>query len=322
MENLQKYLDENTSGIKVVSKRYEDKGYQNVLYVTLLLPNGQEKEVLWNEFRRKKDKNFFTERWNEEKAFNFCIDNGFTPIKEAKFENVDKTFPCQDKEGFIYMISISNLKRAKRNNFGFNKTRNNPYALYNIKLFCKLYRPEYEILDTEIKEVKDLYKFRYNGPLDSDIPREFYISLDYFINGRGGFVGNNISKEANFVASLLRQHNEIFTLEKTFKDLKSHKGHSLRFDFALYDNKGNLTYLIEYDSIIHFQFVPIIHKTEKEFKSAQERDRIKNSYCLSHNIPLIRIPYWALKDLTYEKIFNTPQYLVKSKFHNDYLTPP
>ena len=28
------------------------------------------------------------------KTFNFCIDNGFTPIKEAKFENVDKTFPC------------------------------------------------------------------------------------------------------------------------------------------------------------------------------------------------------------------------------------
>ena len=45
-------------------------------------------------FVEKKDKNFFTERWNEEKAFNFCIDNGFTPIKEAKFENVDKTFPC------------------------------------------------------------------------------------------------------------------------------------------------------------------------------------------------------------------------------------
>ena len=131
-----------------------------------------------------------------------------------------------------------------------------------------------------------------------------------------------MSSYEELILNILKAEHIKLEREKTFKDLKSHKGHSLRFDFALHDNKGNLTYLIEYDSIIHFQFVPIIHKTEKEFKSAQERDRIKNSYCLSHNIPLIRIPYWALKDLTYEKIFNTPQYLVKSKFHNDYLTPP
>lgn len=73
MENLQKYLDENTSGIKVVSKRYEDKGYQNVLYVTLLLPNGQEKEVLWNEFRRKKKTKIFLQKDGTKKKHSIFV---------------------------------------------------------------------------------------------------------------------------------------------------------------------------------------------------------------------------------------------------------
>ena len=37
VENIQKFLDENTDGIKFISKEYVDKGYQNCLYVTLLI---------------------------------------------------------------------------------------------------------------------------------------------------------------------------------------------------------------------------------------------------------------------------------------------
>jgi len=38
-----------------------------------------------------------------------------------------------------------------------------------------------------------------------------------------------------------------------------------------------------------------------------------------HKIPLIRIPYWDLEDLTLQKIFNEPSYLVKNKYHIDEL---
>lgn len=129
-----------------------------------------------------------------------------------------------------------------------------------------------------------------------------------------------MSRGEDIISSILRSVNISYEREYFFPDLK-HNGNLLRFDFALLDGGRAIT-LIEYDSEIHFQRVSHFHKTNSEFKQAQERDRIKNKYCLLHNIPLIRIPYWEIEDLTYEKIFNTPSYYVSSKFHNDLLLPP
>lgn len=322
LENIQKFLDDSNSNCQAISKEYKNNGYQNTLYVTLKTESGEFKKVIWNNFIHKKDKSLFLEEWNQDKAFSFCKNQGYFPLDISKFESVDKTFPCKDKNGFIYQVSITNLKRSIKEGIKFHKTRNNPYAVYNIKLFCKIFRPDYEFLDTEISKVRDKYKFRYNGPLLTDTPRIFYCTLDYFMNGNGGIIGQNISKEANIIAGLLRKNKINFSVEKTFDDLKSHKGKLLRFDFAIYDEENNLKCLIEYDSEIHFQRVNHFHKTNSEFKQAQERDRRKNKYCLINNIPLIRIPYWKLENLTYEKIFNTPSFLVKTKFHNDLLRPP
>ena len=36
---------------------------------------------------------------------------------------------------------------------------------------------------------------------------------------------------------------------------------------------------------------------EADFLKAKERDRIKNSYALSHNIKLYRIPYWEVENI-------------------------
>lgn len=321
LENLQKYCDENNIFCKILEKYYIDKGYQNVLRVKMLMPNGEIKDVKWNDFIRKQEKNNFTESWTQEKAFQFCIDNGYRPLDKAIFDNVDKAFPCKDNNGFIYMISISNLKRQLKNNGYFSKTRNNPYAFENVQLFCKLYKPEYELLDKEIKTVKDKYKFYYSGPLCSNTPRIFECTLDYFINGNGGIIGQNISKEANFVAGLLRKNKINFSIEKTFDDLKSNKGRSLRFDFAIYDKNNELQYLLEYDSKLHFQEISYFH-TKNEFLSAQERDRKKNAYALAHNIPLIRIPYWDLETLSLDKLLNNISYKVTTIYHNDRLIIP
>jgi hypothetical protein len=36
-----------------------------------------------------------------------------------------------------------------------------------------------------------------------------------------------------------------------------------------------------------------------------------------HKIPLIRVPYWDLEDLTLKKVLSEPSYRVKSKYHID-----
>lgn len=48
-------------------------------------------------------------------------------------------------------------------------------------------------------------------------------------------------------------------------------------------------------------------------------DRAKNKYCLVHNIPLIRIPYYDLDKINFNSIFENEDYKVKNKNHNDFI---
>ena len=116
------------------------------------------------------------------------------------------------------------------------------------------------------------------------------------------------------VARILTKNNINFIREKTFCDLK--KG-LLRFDFFLPKEK----ILIECDGEQHFTQIKFFQRKRKDFTKAQERDRIKNAYCLAHQIPLFRIPYYdesKIKDLS--DLFQQ-KYKVTSKFHNDYINP-
>ena len=63
----------------------------------------------------------------------------------------------------------------------------------------------------------------------------------------------------------------------------------MRFDFGILHN-DQLLGLIEYDGKQHFEPIDFFGG-EDGFRKTQERDKIKNAYCKSHNIPLLRLPY-------------------------------
>lgn len=65
----------------------------------------------------------------------------------------------------------------------------------------------------------------------------------------------------------------------------------LPFDFAIFDEAGNVACLIEYDGAQHF-FPIEAFGGEEGFKKTKQNDEIKNNYCKDNNITLIRIPYW------------------------------
>ena len=44
--------------------------------------------------------------------------------------------------------------------------------------------------------------------------------------------------------------------------------------------------------------------TEEKVQALITRDKEKNQYCLSHNIPLYRIPYTYRDTITYEELTN------------------
>ena len=69
----------------------------------------------------------------------------------------------------------------------------------------------------------------------------------------------------------------------------------LAFDFCVLDKNNNLAFLVEYDGEMHYHINRFIKEKEKALevlKNAQTRDKIKDEYCKSNNIPLLRIPYW------------------------------
>ena len=111
------------------------------------------------------------------------------------------------------------------------------------------------------------------------------------------------------INNILTQNNIIFKTEYTFKDLLSEYGYKLKYDFAIFNDNNNLLYIIEYDGKQHFEDIDFFGNNLKE---NQNRDKIKNEYCLTHNIPLYRIPYYdKLKIKTIQDILQE-KYLIKN----------
>jgi len=107
------------------------------------------------------------------------------------------------------------------------------------------------------------------------------------------------------IQNILQNNNLFFDREKSFKDCIGSKGGKLRFDF--YVSKH---YLIEYDGQQHFYAIDN-WGGEEQFQETQTYDQIKNEYCKTHNIPLIRIPYWHYNDITIEDLKpETSQFLI------------
>ena len=119
------------------------------------------------------------------------------------------------------------------------------------------------------------------------------------------------SKGEKKVIELLYQNNIAFVAEKTM--FKYNNGGRATFDFYIEDR-----YLIEYDGEIHFATNLHGWNTPERLLKQQERDMIKNEWCRSNKIPLIRIPYWHYKDLTIEDLrLETSKFIVDGTYNKE-----
>lgn len=123
----------------------------------------------------------------------------------------------------------------------------------------------------------------------------------------------SMSAGAIVITDLLKNNNIFFETEYVFNDLLSDAGYHLRFDFAILDNHGEIKRLIEYDGKQHFQPIGIFGGQEY-FDKLQYHDVLKNQYAISHNIPLVRIPYYEINNITLNDLLNN-KYLIKGD-HN------
>ena len=119
-----------------------------------------------------------------------------------------------------------------------------------------------------------------------------------------------MSKIEDKFAQIFSSAGVKYIREKTYPQLKN--GY-LRYDFYL----PKLNILVEIDSMLHFQQVVKFHKTKQDFLHAQQNDRLKNSFALSHKIKLYRIPEWEFQNVNTLLDILQNKFLVTSKWHND-----
>ena len=87
------------------------------------------------------------------------------------------------------------------------------------------------------------------------------------------------------IEEILKSKGLVFAEEYSFPDLLSSSGHPLRFDFAVFDDEGNLDFLIEYQGIHHYE-------ARSKFggytglRKQQYNDMQKRVYCKNHGIPV------------------------------------
>ena len=97
------------------------------------------------------------------------------------------------------------------------------------------------------------------------------------------------SRGARYIEKVLKDEQVHYKKEYSFNDLKGDRG-KLRFDFALFEG-DELTSLVEFDGVQHFERSSHFHRSEDAFKKLKRYDRLKNKYCKTNNIKLYRIAY-------------------------------
>lgn len=106
------------------------------------------------------------------------------------------------------------------------------------------------------------------------------------------------------IETLLKENNIVYEKEKTFLDFVYEETNGRpRFDFYLI----NYNRLIEFDGKQHFYDTGWTNQ-HINFSKRQRQDRLKNEYAKSHNIDLVRIPYWERDNITLNMILGD-QYL-------------
>lgn len=139
--------------------------------------------------------------------------------------------------------------------------------------------------------------------------QEKEIRQDALVSGAAASCGCVKSRGNEKVARLLREAGLSYQPEYSPPDMKGKR----RFDFAVWE-AGKLSYLIEYDGVLHFGYSDSGWDTEARYRKMCVSDREKNEYCFQKGIPLIRIPYTRFSGLAAEDLHpGTTAYLVTEK---------
>lgn len=109
------------------------------------------------------------------------------------------------------------------------------------------------------------------------------------------------------IEEILEQNDMIFQEEYAFADLRSENGRLLRFDFAVFDEDGNIDFLIEYQGKQHYEPSNKFGGKKGLFQQ-QHNDNKKRRFCALHGLRLVEIPYTDEDIISYDYIMEKAGY--------------
>lgn len=111
------------------------------------------------------------------------------------------------------------------------------------------------------------------------------------------------------IYEILRDAGFDFQEEFSFPDLLSSSHHPLRFDFCVFNDEGDVDFLIEFQGIQHYEprskFGGLAGLRKQQYNDMQKR-----VYCQKHGYNLVLIPYWDEPRVNYD-------YIIKKAYSED-----
>ena len=109
------------------------------------------------------------------------------------------------------------------------------------------------------------------------------------------------------IYEILKNAGLNFKEEYSFAGLNSSNGRALRFDFAVFDDDGNVDFLIEYQGRQHYEASSKFGGKKGLYQQHYNDNKIRR-FCAIHNITLIEIPYTEENLITYDYILGKAGY--------------
>jgi len=217
--------------------------------------------------------------------------------------NSNYTFVSIDNKNNITSKSIITLKCDKGHEYktewnNFQQGKRCPYCLGKYKTTSDFYNEVNIITNGEYTLVGEyIDSSTYTKIIHNICGHIWDITPNNFLNGHR-CPKCKLSKGECLVKGFLENNFIQYIFQYKFIECKNK--FSLPFDFAVINN-DKLLCLIEYDGKQHFEPVNFggISDIEayKNYLNTVYNDNIKNLYCKSNNIKLIRIPYWEFNNI-------------------------
>ena len=109
------------------------------------------------------------------------------------------------------------------------------------------------------------------------------------------------------IEEILKDAGLPFQMEYTFPNLTSSNGRPLRFDFVIFDDDGNIDFIIEYQGKQHYE-ASSKFGGKRGLYQQQYNDNQKRRFCSLHDFKLIEIPYTDENLISYDYIMKLAGY--------------